>query len=88
MYFRDSSNALTVLPPKSAVPFITTVLLANIPQLFLSVWYFAYNAILSRLQLSQEWAMFSTTFRPLRVSQPRYFPIFSYNLRGTTCRDS
>ena len=80
MSFRDSSNALTILPPKSFVPFITTVLLANIPQLFLSVWYFAYNAILTRLQLSQEWALFSTSFRPLRVSQPRYFLLFSPNV--------
>lgn len=79
MSFRDSSNALTILPPKSSVPFITTVLLANIPQLLLSVWYFAYNAILTRLQLSQEWALFSTSFRPLRVSQPRYFLPFHFN---------
>ncbi|CAN9081870.1 unnamed protein product [Alternaria alternata] len=71
---RDSSSPLTIMPPNSSVPFITTVLLANIPQLLLSVWYFAYNAILTRLQLSQEWALYSTSFRPLRVSQPRYFP--------------
>ncbi|KAL5114620.1 hypothetical protein ACEQ8H_007525 [Pleosporales sp. CAS-2024a] len=67
--FRDSSNALTIMPPNSSVPFITTVLLANIPQLVLSAWYFAYNAILTRLQLGQEWALFSTSFQPLRVSQ-------------------
>jgi hypothetical protein len=62
------------MPPNSSVPFITTVLLVNIPQLLLSVWYFVYNAILTRLQLSEEWALYSTSFRLLRVSQPRYFP--------------
>lgn len=73
--FRDSSTPLTIMPPNSSVPFITTVLLANIPQLLLSVWYFAYNAIMTRLQLSQEWPLYSISFRPLRVSQPRYLPI-------------
>jgi hypothetical protein len=72
--FRFSSTTPAMLSPKSSVPFITTVLLANIPQLLLSVWYFTYNAILTRLQLSQEWALYSTSFRPLRVSRPRYLP--------------
>ncbi|USP82143.1 hypothetical protein yc1106_09417 [Curvularia clavata] len=79
--FRDSSAPLTIIPPNSSVPFITTVLLANIPQVLLSVWYFAYNAILTRLQLSNEWALYSTSFRPLRVSQPRGQQIGTYRLQ-------
>ena len=84
--YRDSSTALTVRPPHSSVPFITTVLLANVPQLLLSVWYFGYNAILTRLQLSKEWAMFSTSFRPLRVSQPRYFLALSFDTQKNGIR--
>ncbi|KAH6875225.1 hypothetical protein BKA58DRAFT_379442 [Alternaria rosae] len=79
--FRDSSSAYTIMPPKSSVPFITTMLLANIPQLVLSVWYLAYNAILTRLQLSQEWALLSASCRPLRVSQPKGRQVGTYRLQ-------
>lgn len=47
------------------------IMAANSPQLVLSLWYLAYNTVLTRLVLAREWGRFATQFRPLRVTSPK-----------------
>ncbi|KAF6802953.1 hypothetical protein CSOJ01_11227 [Colletotrichum sojae] len=57
-------------PVTDASPFLSSVIIANIPQLYLSFWYIVYNALITRRVMSQEWALLSVDYRPLRVTQP------------------
>lgn len=59
-------------------PFIYSVIVANLPQLYLSFCYFSCNALITRLEMSWEWALFSVRYCPLRVTQPRWVPISVY----------
>ncbi|KAI0535265.1 hypothetical protein GGR58DRAFT_529658 [Xylaria digitata] len=60
---------------------ITAVLLANSPQLLLTFCYFAYNNIFTHLQSALEWARFSNTFSPLRVTDPKGQQLSTYRLQ-------
>ncbi|KAF4911889.1 hypothetical protein CGCVW01_v011272 [Colletotrichum viniferum] len=62
-------------------PFLSSVIIANIPQLFLSFWYYAYNTLITRLQMSQEWALLSVDYQPLRVTQPEGLQTSTYGLQ-------
>ncbi|KAF6837259.1 hypothetical protein CPLU01_03123 [Colletotrichum plurivorum] len=71
----NASEASDLLPPigdASKGFFIVSILVANAPQLYLSFWYLNYNAIITRLEMSREWALFSVRYCPLRVTRPRY----------------
>ncbi|KAL9594967.1 MAG: hypothetical protein Q9219_006723 [cf. Caloplaca sp. 3 TL-2023] len=49
---------------------LSVVLLANSPQLLLSILYFAYNNLFTCMLLAEEWSTFATERKPLRVSDP------------------
>ena len=47
---------------------ITAVVLANIPQLILSLLYFTYNGLFTCMLLANEWSSYSTHRKGLRIS--------------------
>ena len=47
------------------------IVLANTPQLVLSMCYFAYNGLFTRMLSEFEWAKLSTAYRSLRVTRPK-----------------
>ena len=54
-----------------SIPFespLMALLFANWPQLFLSICYFTYNAMFTRLQVEEEWNSYGVSHKPLRVS--------------------
>ncbi|KAK8049202.1 hypothetical protein PG994_010932 [Apiospora phragmitis] len=51
--------------------FTEGVLVANSPQLLLSICYLAYNSMINRLQMAREWSSFINGYRPLRVTDPK-----------------
>lgn len=51
--------------------FSAGVLLANSPQILLSICYLAYNNMFTRLQMAREWSLFSEGYRGLRVTDPK-----------------
>lgn len=68
----DAFEADSLLQPiTSDSAFITSVLVVNAPQLFISFWYIVYNSLLTRLEMSWEWDLYSVQYRPLRVTQPK-----------------
>ncbi|KAK0648145.1 hypothetical protein B0T16DRAFT_455641 [Cercophora newfieldiana] len=50
---------------------LPSVLLSNAPQLIVSINYFLYNAIWTRLHSELEWNAFSVAYRSLRVTSPK-----------------
>ncbi|KAI8946615.1 hypothetical protein F4801DRAFT_596340 [Xylaria longipes] len=57
------------------------ILLANSPQLLLSFCYLAYNNLFTRMQMAKEWAMFTTAYHPLRVTEPKGEQFATYRLQ-------
>ncbi|WKT49437.1 hypothetical protein QSH57_014367 [Fusarium oxysporum f. sp. vasinfectum] len=51
--------------------FVRLVLLANIPQLILSISYLQFNSLITKIFMAKEWAQMSTDYRPLRVTEPQ-----------------
>ncbi|KAL4807026.1 hypothetical protein BDV18DRAFT_159248 [Aspergillus unguis] len=49
---------------------LAMILLANTPQLLVSITYFAYNALLTHMLLAVETNSYATSRKPLRVSYP------------------
>ncbi|KAI1750637.1 hypothetical protein F4782DRAFT_548583 [Xylaria castorea] len=58
-----------------------SILLANSPQLLLSFCYLAYNNLFTRMQMAKEWAMFTTAYHPLRVTDPQGEQFATYRLQ-------
>jgi hypothetical protein len=90
IYFnRDISyfgpNVLNIAYVTAAVELRQTPLgdavLANLPQLALSIAYLAYNGLFTRMISEREWALFSVRFQPLRVSRPKGLQESSYRLQ-------
>lgn len=52
-------------------PLLALIVLANTPQVFLSVVYFWYNSILTSIAMAMEWEHFATVRKGLRVSSLR-----------------
>ncbi|RGP70911.1 hypothetical protein FSPOR_3598 [Fusarium sporotrichioides] len=46
-------------------------MVANLPQLILSICYLAYNGLFTRMLAEFEWSKYSVEFRSLRVTEPR-----------------
>ena len=55
--------------------------IANTPQLAISIGYLAYNGLLTRMHSEIEWSWFGETFKTLRVSGPREGQRSSYRLQ-------
>lgn len=49
---------------------LNTILLANLPQLLISITYFLYNQILTSMLAASEYSSYSTHRKPLRVTHP------------------
>ncbi|KAF6807971.1 hypothetical protein CSOJ01_07821 [Colletotrichum sojae] len=65
----------------SRTTFISSMLIANSPQLYLSFWYLAYNSLVTRLEMGYEWALFSVEYRSLRVTHPKGQQTSTYRLQ-------
>jgi hypothetical protein len=57
------------------------VIIANLPQVALSVAYLAYNGLFTRMLSEREWSHLSLKFQPLRVSRPKGLQKESYRLQ-------
>jgi hypothetical protein len=73
---QDVSDAnlddLTLLP---------LTMVANTPQLILSICYLAYNGLFTRMLAEFEWSKYSVEFRALRVTEPRGSQNSTYRLQ-------
>ncbi|KAI1778678.1 hypothetical protein F4818DRAFT_306948 [Hypoxylon cercidicola] len=67
-FFESDQNLFIDL----AFTFLAGVLLANSPQILLSICYLAYNNMFTRLQMAREWSLFSQGYQGLRVTDPKY----------------
>jgi hypothetical protein len=61
--------------------FIGKVILANTPQLILSLCYFAFNALITRACSEMEWNSYAATYKALRVSHPEKGQVWTYRLQ-------
>ena len=61
--------------------FLSSLLLANTPQVILSSCYFLYNSIWTHLHAELEWNAFGTRYQPLRVSSPHGQQRSTYRLQ-------
>lgn len=59
------------LPENGSQGFAASVLLANLPQLILSLLYVSYNGIYTCMHLAHEYSGFAIHRKPLRVTTPR-----------------
>jgi hypothetical protein len=60
---------------------MTTVILANTPQLLVSFIYLSYNSIWTSMFRSLEWSLFAQTHKALRVSYPEGDQRSTYRLQ-------
>ncbi|KAI0554466.1 hypothetical protein F4679DRAFT_526149 [Xylaria curta] len=61
--------------------FLQCVLIANTPQVLLSLWYFSFNNLFTHLQVANEWEQFGTDYLPLRVTEPEGKQNSTYRLQ-------
>ena len=57
------------------------MVLANVPQLIISLCYLRFNEVLTRLFIAREWADMCVGYKPLRTTQPRGGQVSSYTLQ-------
>ncbi|KAM0813070.1 putative DUF6536 domain-containing protein [Seiridium cardinale] len=57
------------------------LMVANAPQLLLSLCYFSYNTFFTRLAVEKEWNAYSLKYTPLRVSYPAGEQFSHYRLQ-------
>lgn len=60
---------------------IIAIVTANLPQMVLTLGYFAFNTLFTRLQAEKEWNAFSIDYRPLRVTSPEGEQRSTYRLQ-------
>lgn len=68
---QDSENETISFPSSYMPTFEQAVLIANSPQLFLSLAYLAFNGLFTRLHMAKEWSAMGTRYKALRVTNPR-----------------
>ncbi|KIK55861.1 hypothetical protein GYMLUDRAFT_133161, partial [Collybiopsis luxurians FD-317 M1] len=59
------------IPTQGYGGLIASVLVANSPQLILSMIYIVFNSLCTNLFLALEWSSYANSRKPLRVSSPR-----------------
>lgn len=64
----DNYSSATSLPIYATMA--SNVLIANLPQLIVSMLYLLYNDLFTRIQISREWTSYYQKHLPLRVSSP------------------
>ncbi|KAI1756385.1 hypothetical protein F4782DRAFT_331405 [Xylaria castorea] len=77
-FLAGSQNPLIQL---SVPAFLGLVLIANAPQVLLSLWYFGFNNLFTHLQVANEWEQFATDYLPLRVTEPKGKQKSTYRLQ-------
>lgn len=71
--------------------YLGSLIMVNTPQLLLSLCYFSYNALVTRIHIEQEWNSYSLSYKPLRVSYPAgeqtstYRLELPYKITNTAC---
>ncbi|GAW23222.1 hypothetical protein ANO14919_127730 [Xylariales sp. No.14919] len=83
---RDSFSGSFGPPSEYHVPwgksgFIIMLLFVNLPQLLLSLGYFAYDALFTQLVNELKWNSYSLDYKPLRVSYPSGGQAQTYRLQ-------
>ena len=68
-YEDETSDNVGHIPTSNTL--IAMILLANTPQLLLSVLYFLYNSMYTRMLATSEWTRFALLRKGLRVSSPQ-----------------
>ncbi|KAF9060494.1 hypothetical protein BDP27DRAFT_420498 [Rhodocollybia butyracea] len=58
------------MPTQGYWSIITSVVLANLPQLIFSMIYLVFNSLCTKLFLALEWSSYAHSRKPLRVSDP------------------
>lgn len=66
---------------ESADRFVSSVLRANWPQMILSISYFFYNGLFTRLCVEKEWKSYSMKYQSLRVTSPNGEQRSTYRLQ-------
>lgn len=66
--------------PQNQSPLLSSILYANIPQLFLSFLYLVYNSMITKFVQAREWSLFSVGYQPLRVTNPSNEQVSTYFL--------
>lgn len=64
---RGSTNYVDL---KTALPTLSPVVIANIPQLIITVSYFFYNSVLTSMLATAEYSSYGASPKPLRVTWP------------------
>lgn len=75
------STTSTWFPGQTNGQFLPSVIIANSSQLLLSVAYFQFNSLFTQFHAAREWARLSTSYRPLRVTDPRGSQTSTYVLQ-------
>lgn len=68
---QDAQNETIRFPGLFSPTFEQAILIANLPQLFLSFAYLAFNGLFTRLHMAKEWSALSTRYKALRVTNPQ-----------------
>ncbi|KAJ4128825.1 hypothetical protein NW768_007344 [Fusarium equiseti] len=63
------------------LPLLPLTMVANTPQLILSICYLAYNGLFTRMLAEFEWSKYSVEFRALRVTEPKGSQNSTYRLQ-------
>ncbi|KAK3387794.1 hypothetical protein B0H63DRAFT_521816 [Podospora didyma] len=81
--FSHSTENGLFAPTVSAHGFLASVLIANMPQLVLSIVYFSYNTLFSRILVEKEWRSYAAgpSPVPLRVTSPAGDQVATYRLQ-------
>lgn len=66
----DSRNAQTVSIAPGRLTMLSSVVIANTPQIILTLSYYCYNSILTNMLASGEYSSYGATRKPLRVTWP------------------
>ncbi|KAH8683711.1 hypothetical protein BGZ61DRAFT_550641 [Ilyonectria robusta] len=77
----DVANGILHVSGATPAEFIPAVVKGNMPQLLLSMFYFDYNSLFTRLCAEKEWSSYGRDYRPLRVTQPRGQQLSAYRLQ-------
>lgn len=72
-----------IINPSGDLPgqLLSCVLTANMPQLLLSLSYFVYNSLYTRLCTEKEWSSYGIDYHPLRVTWPEGQQVSTYRLQ-------
>lgn len=61
--------------------FVRMVVLPNVPQVVLSISYLQFNSVITKLSIAKEWALMSTDYKPLRVTEPKGEQVSTFRLQ-------